>query len=66
MSVRTQVSLNELQLIELLNAVQFVHVENASPEIQRAHDSLIPVLSEALDQIDALKGIQRAATLPIA
>lgn len=66
MSVSTQVSLNTLQLFELINAVESVHTENLSPEQQQAHDTLIPLLEEALDQIDALKGIQRATTLPIA
>ena len=61
--ITTQVSLNRLQLFALIDGLESQHIENLSPEQLEAHDQLIPVLEQALDQIDSQEQVQAIADL---
>ena len=65
MAITTQISLNREQLFSLIDAIESVHIENQTAEQLKVNDELIPVLEQALDEIDALDQIQRMAELVI-
>ncbi len=62
-TITTQVTLNTLQLFALIDAIESVHIENLTPEQLRTNDELIPILEEALDQIDSLKTVHAIADI---
>ena len=62
-TITTQVTLNTLQLFALIDAIESVHIENQTPEQIKTNDELIPILEEALDQIDSLKTVHAIADI---